>query len=192
MSEPNRSEKKRLFVVDRRVLFLEGLLPLFASTDIAVQAAQTAPEALAGCATWQPDAALVDLSLPGDIAFEVGAELQRRQPTLRLMYLDDASYPLNAQSVFQSGAHGYWTTETAFQALLLCCFVGRAAANLTRRIRDLSEVGVLSDGFRARRVPVGPRCHEAAGRPFPARIAGLPIFGPGRECHALRRAVACG
>jgi DNA-binding NarL/FixJ family response regulator len=99
----------RLLLVDDHQVVLEGLTSMLASqSDRVVIAAATteADEALRLAAERQPDVVLLDVRLRGASGLDLGAELVRRHPAVKVVFFtvyDDEQYLFQALRIGASG-----------------------------------------------------------------------------------------
>ena len=99
----------RLLLVDDHQVVLEGLASMLASQSerVAIAAATTsAEEALHLAADRQPDVVLLDVRLRGASGLDLGAELVRRHPGIKVVFFtvyDDEQYLFQALRVGASG-----------------------------------------------------------------------------------------
>ncbi len=107
-ADPRRPPVRLLLVDDHQVV-LEGLASMLASqSDRVVIAAATteAGEALRLAAERQPDVVLLDVRLRGASGLDLGGELVRRHPALKVVFFtvyDDEQYLFQALRVGASG-----------------------------------------------------------------------------------------
>jgi DNA-binding NarL/FixJ family response regulator len=107
-------------VVDDHAVVRDGLVRLIDDeTDFAVVGtAATADEALAVCASCQPDIAVVDIALPGRGGVDLIGDLTERWPDTRVLVL--SMYPEReyAPRCLRAGARGYVVKEDTADTLL--------------------------------------------------------------------------
>lgn len=102
--------KKRILLVDDHPGFRRGLVAILQErcNDLEVCAeASAVPGALSAMRKWNPDFAIVDISLPGANGIELVKMMLAEQPTLRILILsahDETTYALRA---LRAGASGY-------------------------------------------------------------------------------------
>jgi DNA-binding NarL/FixJ family response regulator len=105
----------RLLLVDDHQVVLEGLTSMLASQSdrVAIAAATTdADEALRLAAERQPDVVLLDVRLRGASGLDLGAEVVRRHPDIKVVFFtvyDDEQYLFEALRV---GAAGFLLKTT--------------------------------------------------------------------------------
>lgn len=114
------SPKKRILLVDDHPGFRRGLKALLQeqSVDFEVCAeAQAAPGALDAMRKWNPDLAIVDISLPGTNGIELVKMMLSEQPRLRILILsahEETTYALRA---LRAGASGYIMKTEALDSI---------------------------------------------------------------------------
>lgn len=99
----------RVFLVDDHALIRKGLRAVVdRSPGLTVCGeAGTAAETLAGVAKTQPDAVVVDISLPGSSGVDLVRDLRLRFPGLAVMVLSMHDEKIYAERVLRVGAQGY-------------------------------------------------------------------------------------
>ena len=105
----------RIFIVDDHPLVRECLASLIHNQpDLRVCGeAETAAEALAGIISAQPDVAVVDLSLKGELALQLIKDLQALQPAPAVVVLSMHDEAFYAERALRNGARGYVTKREA-------------------------------------------------------------------------------
>lgn len=100
---------KRVLLVDDDATFRERLAAALGRRGYAVQTAADAREALDRAAAGTPDAALLDLRMPGPNGLDLAATLHERFPDLRLVMLTGYGSIATAMQAVRSGVGEYLT-----------------------------------------------------------------------------------
>ena len=101
--------RRRVFLVDDHPLvreWLAGLVALESDLEICGQA-EDVSAALAAMPVTNPEAIVVDLSLPRSSGLELIKDLNARFPALRVLVLSMVDEVSIAERAFRAGAHGY-------------------------------------------------------------------------------------
>lgn len=154
----------RCLLVDDHVLFREGLALLLAANGCELRQAGSHAEALR-CLAADPafDVALLDLSMPGDDAFEGIAHLTATHPATAILVVSASTEACDVRRARAAGARGY-VTKASGSALVLEAVTALAAGgtywspdvavltetadgpgNLTRRQREV--LALLREGL---------------------------------------------
>jgi DNA-binding NarL/FixJ family response regulator len=113
------SHRHRLLLVDDHHLLLDGLrLALRGSYEI-VGMLTAGGEVLAECLRLEPDAVLLDLSLPDRSGLEVIADLHATCPGIKILVVTMYADRVLADACFQSGAHGFVPKDAGTSELKL-------------------------------------------------------------------------
>jgi DNA-binding NarL/FixJ family response regulator len=99
----------RIFIVDDHPLVRECLTSLILNqSDLTVCGqAENSAEALAGIGALQPDVAVVDLSLNGELALELIKDLRALHPAPAVLVLSMHDEVFYAERALRAGARGY-------------------------------------------------------------------------------------
>jgi DNA-binding response OmpR family regulator len=143
-----------LLVEDDQAL-REAVEAVLAGHGYAVKAVPDGPSALAEAAGWRPDAAILDVALPGGCdGFEVGRRL-RAERDIPLIYLTASGSTRAKLTAFELGADDYVTKPFAMAELLarLQAVVRRTGGACGRaiRIRDVVVDEASEQAWRAGR-----------------------------------------
>ena len=100
---------KKILIVDDHPLMRKGLaMTLEAETDLHVCAqVADAEEALSALEKYEPDLAIVDISLPGISGLELIKHIQALRPELRTLVVSRHDETLYAERAIRAGARGY-------------------------------------------------------------------------------------
>ena len=113
--------KKTILIVDDHPLVREGLKSIIKSAagyEVVGQAAN-ARDAITMVKSHRPDLVLLDLSLPDKSGLELSGEIRQISPSTRIMIVSMHSKVDYIVKVFQAGATGYMTKESATESLLI-------------------------------------------------------------------------
>ena len=120
MSKPTEetgSRRPRLFLVDDHQLLLEGLkLALQERYDI-VGTANAGAGVVSSCRLLQPDAVVLDLSLPDRSGLEVIADLRAELPEVKILVVTMHADRVMADASLQTGAHGFLPKDAGITEL---------------------------------------------------------------------------
>ena len=109
----------RVLLVDDHALVRMGFRMLLADAQIEVVAeAETGEEACAMYARVQPDAVVMDLSMPGMGGLEAVRRLLAQDPKARVLVLSAFEDTAHPRRVLRAGALGYLTKRSAPDALI--------------------------------------------------------------------------
>jgi len=122
-SDPRRTAdppRIRLLLADDHTLFRHGLKRLLeAEDDIEVVGeAHDGAEAVRKAAALRPDLAVLDIGMPGLLAFEAARQIRHERPRTRVLFLsmyEDEDYVVQAN---QAGAAGYVLKDTPASELV--------------------------------------------------------------------------
>lgn len=119
MSE-DPQKKKRILVVDDHPVFRHGIASLIGSEpDLTVCGeAANSPSALEAMRRLKPDAALIDISMPGANGIELIKLMKAEQPKLPLLILSIHDESLYALRALRAGASGYVMKAEALDFVL--------------------------------------------------------------------------
>ena len=106
-SQAYKSPRPRLLLVDDHPLILAGLRTDLASDYEIVGALCAGAEVLRECRRLEPDAVLLDLSLPDRSGFEVVRDLRTAGLTTRILLVSMHNDRPTAEAALQTGADGY-------------------------------------------------------------------------------------
>lgn len=122
----------RVIVADEVRDSADTLASLLEGNGITARAVYDGRDALAVAGTWQPDGAVLDLSLPGMSGFEVAREFRRRYgPRIRIVAYTGWSAATDRQRALEAGFDGF-VVKPADPELLLQS-LGRTSAALVQR-----------------------------------------------------------
>ena len=103
----------KLVIADDHPLFLMGLGYALRDQGFEVLAqASDGLSALSACLKYAPDAALLDVKMPGMTGIEVCARLKRDAPQVVSILITTFSEPAIVQAARDAGARGYVSKET--------------------------------------------------------------------------------
>jgi len=107
--------RSRIFIADHHPLRLAGLHRLIAAeADFEVAGeAETGPEALAAIRKAKPDAAIVDIALPGLDGLLLTRRLGTQLPKLRVVMLSESEDRIYLRQAIEAGARGYLVERSA-------------------------------------------------------------------------------
>ena len=108
----------RLVIADDHPLFRMGLKYALMQQgfDVVAEAAD-GPSALDACRTYQPDAALLDVKMPGMTGIEVCDRLRITAPRVVSVLITTFAEPAIVQAARAAGARGYVSKETDPESL---------------------------------------------------------------------------
>ena len=108
----------RLVIADDHPLFRMGLKYALIQQgfDVVAEAAD-GPSALDACRTYQPDAALLDVKMPGMTGIEVCDRLRLTAPRVVSILITTFAEPAIVQAARAAGANGYVSKETDPESL---------------------------------------------------------------------------
>ncbi|WP_291426763.1 response regulator transcription factor [Deinococcus sp.] len=108
----------RLVIADDHPLFRMGLKYALTQQgfDVVAEAAD-GPSALEACRTYQPDAALLDVKMPGMTGIEVCDRLRITAPRVVSVLITTFAEPAIVQAARAAGARGYVNKETDPESL---------------------------------------------------------------------------
>lgn len=114
------SQKKRILVVDDHPVFRHGIASLINNEpDLTVCGeAANSPSALDAMRRLKPDAALIDISMPGANGIELIKLMKAEQPRLPLLILSIHDESLYALRALRAGALGYVMKAEALDYVL--------------------------------------------------------------------------
>lgn len=107
--ESPSSERPTLLIVDDDRPFREALAAAFTRRGYEVRAVANADEALALCASWVPERAVLDLRMPGASGIELLRALKRIDPNTEVVLLTGYGSIPNAVEAVRAGAANYLT-----------------------------------------------------------------------------------
>ena len=103
----------KLIIADDHPLFLMGLGYALKGQGFEIVAqASDGPSALEACLRLRPDAALLDVKMPGMTGIEVCSRLRAEDPALVTVLITTFSEPAIVQAARDAGARGYLSKET--------------------------------------------------------------------------------
>ena len=113
-------KKKRILVVDDHPVFRHGIASLIGNEpDLTVCGeAANSPSALEAMRRLKPDAALIDISMPGANGIELIKLMKAEQPRLPLLILSIHDESLYALRALRAGASGYVMKAEALDFVL--------------------------------------------------------------------------
>jgi DNA-binding NarL/FixJ family response regulator len=109
----------------RRLLELSGAVEVVGEAENGFEATRLA-------AALTPDAAVVDLEMPGMDGYEATMQIKTNQPTLRVIILSIHASPGEVAHALGSGADGFVVKGSEYQ-LLLNAILGMEKPNPTRK-----------------------------------------------------------
>ncbi len=114
------SAKKRVYIVDDHPLMRKGMVMTLKSDiefDVCGQA-ESAEEALNEILELKPDAAVIDISLPGMNGIELVKNLLHQMPELKILIVSRHDEELYAERALRAGAKGYLMKLEAGEVLV--------------------------------------------------------------------------
>lgn len=112
-----RRRRPRLYLVDDHQLLLEGLkLALQGRFDI-VGTANAGAGVVAACRELEPDAVVLDLSLPDRSGLEIIADLRAELPHIKILVVTMHADRVMADASLQTGAHGFLPKDAGIPEL---------------------------------------------------------------------------
>lgn len=150
----------RLVIADDHPLFRMGLKYALIQQgfDVVAEAAD-GPSALDACRTYQPDAALLDVKMPGMTGIEVCDRLRLTAPRVVSILITTFAEPAIVQAARAAGAKGYVSKETDPESL----------ARQLREIVAHPEVDRLPQVDVPRLTPASRKCCRCLPAAFPTR-----------------------
>lgn len=114
------SAKKKVYIVDDHPLMRKGMAMTLQSNiefDVCGQA-ESAEEALSEILKLKPDAAVIDISLPGMNGIELVKNLLHQLPELKILIVSRHDEELYAERALRAGAKGYLMKLEAGEVLV--------------------------------------------------------------------------
>ena len=114
------SAKKKVYIVDDHPLMRKGMAMTLQSDiefDVCGQA-ESAEEALSEILEMNPDAAVIDISLPGMNGIELVKNLLHQLPDLKILIVSRHDEELYAERALRAGAKGYLMKLEAGEVLV--------------------------------------------------------------------------
>ncbi len=113
-------QKKRILIIDDHPLFREGIKAIIQgdSRYEVIGEAGDASHGLKSVRKFEPDLAVVDLSLPDISGFDLIRDILKYYPDIRILILSMHSKVDYIVKAFQAGAFGYITKESAADMLI--------------------------------------------------------------------------
>ncbi|MBZ0257102.1 response regulator transcription factor [bacterium] len=120
MTRVQIEKKIRLLLVDDHQVMLEGLMLFFKNYDhIEVCAtARNLHEGLEAARKYQPDAAVVDLSLQNNTGLDLIQDMQVQHPTVKCVVLSMHDELLYGERALKAGAKGYVMKSQSFETVV--------------------------------------------------------------------------
>jgi len=111
----------RVLIVDDHALSCAGMAMMFRTVpEVAEVAVATHPsQAIRIALLFQPDVALLDVTMPAWGGFELARRLSVCRVCCRVLFLDDFVQNNHVRSALAVGASGYWTKHATFDELAL-------------------------------------------------------------------------
>jgi len=119
-SAPSPAVRKKILIVDDHPFMREGLCSVInREPDLRVCGeAENAHQALAAVLKFDPDLALVDITLPGKSGLELVKDLKALHPRLKILAISMHDESLYAERMLRAGASGYITKQQPSEELL--------------------------------------------------------------------------
>lgn len=114
------AENKKIYIVDDHPLMRKGLV-MTIEKEIGFEVcgqAESAEEALTEIINLKPDAAVVDISLPGMNGIELIKNVLHQQPELKILVVSRHDEELYAERALRAGAKGYLMKLEAAEVLI--------------------------------------------------------------------------
>lgn len=114
------AENKKIYIVDDHPLMRKGLV-MTIEKEIGFEVcgqAENAEEALTEIINLKPDAAVVDISLPGMNGIELIKNVLHQQPELKILVVSRHDEELYAERALRAGAKGYLMKLEAAEVLI--------------------------------------------------------------------------
>ena len=105
--------KPRIVLADDHGLLLEGLRSLLAREFDVVGLATNGRDAIAETEELDPDAVLLDVSMPGMNGMEAARQIKSRNPAVKLVFVSQKSDRAYVQAALRLGASGYVLKQAA-------------------------------------------------------------------------------
>jgi len=114
------TQPKRILLVDDHSLFREGLRAIIRrDTRFAVVAeAGNADDGMQAAREFQPDIALIDISLPGRSGIDLAREMRGKIPHVRIIMVSMFARPELVKEAVEAGAAGYVNKGASSDTLL--------------------------------------------------------------------------
>lgn len=113
-------QKKRILIIDDHPLFREGIKAIIQSDKRyeVIGEAGDAYQGLKSARKFEPDLAVVDLSLPDISGFDLIRDILKYSPDIRILVLSMHSKVNYIVKAFQAGAFGFISKESAADMLI--------------------------------------------------------------------------
>lgn len=114
------AENKKIYLVDDHPLMRKGLA-MTIDNEVGFEVcgqAESAEEALNEILEIKPDAAVIDISLPGMNGIELVKNLLHQQPNLKILIVSRHDEELYAERAIRAGAKGYLMKLEAVEVLI--------------------------------------------------------------------------
>lgn len=176
-------EPGRILVVDDEANIRRGLLAILSKDGHHVAQASSGEEALPMLEEFAPEAAIIDIRMPGMSGVELLHEIRTRRPHTSVVLLTGHGTLETAVAAIKEGAHDYLLKPSQPDAIRSVVQTALAAA---RRSREQSRLfdSLRSSLFKLGELPATSRPHVQAER------EGLMVIGDLRidaRAHEVRR-----
>ena len=99
--------KHRILVVDDEATIRHVLQQMLAMKDCEIRQAGSAEEAGGVLAKWEPDVAMVDISMPGKSGIQLLEEIKAQYPETEVLIMTSYVSTESVQRAIRAGAHDY-------------------------------------------------------------------------------------
>ncbi|TWT45755.1 Transcriptional regulatory protein LiaR [Phycisphaerae bacterium RAS1] len=139
-------------LADDHAMVRDALAAWFAGQpDIKIVAtAETTNEAVAAAVMHSPDVALLDIDMPGILAFDAAREIRRRSPNTRILFVSGFLSDRYIEQALAAGAGGYLTK-------------GESPEKIAEAIRAMAAGAASFSADVQERIVIGPDGPHAAG-----------------------------
>ena len=144
-----------MIVADDHSIFLEGLVMLFERLECfkLLGSATNGDDALAIIEQYQPDIALIDLSMSGATIEQMLQQQAEKSIATQMIVLTMLKDGYRAQQLFTLGLAGYVLKDMAFEDLITSieqvrlgkCFISPSLRQEMKPVEDINEIPCLTE-----------------------------------------------